>query len=204
MEIISKKDFLDFNLPLPIYTSIYLADAIDNQQEKYNLFIGLNKDHVEQLKKLSLDDKDKELQNNTGDRKRFGLSSYEKWYSKNRTPFILIHCETGNLAALLWFGPKSLGKKSIKNIHNEERDIAQNEWHTIAWRSYPLFRGRGLMRTFSIFAIDIYKKTNPEVKFWAGMDNRNEAIIALTSKIGFIPDKNNSDLDNNWLVVVKG
>ena len=202
MEINPRENVPDFSLPLPLYTSVHVADASDHEGGKYAVFMGLEKEHAQHIKKLSLDESDVELQNNTGDRKRFGEGSYEEWYAKNRTPFILVHRQTNAIAALVWFGPKSLGKKSIK-FGSEEKDEIQNNWHTVVWRSYPPFRGRGLMRTFTQFVMSVYEKQFSEIKFWEGMDNRNEAMIALSSKLGFKPSEENSDPKANWLVVVK-
>lgn len=202
MEIINRKNLENFSLPLSIYNSIYLADAIIEDGEEFSIFTGLEKKYVEELRSLSLDKNDIDLQNNTGDRRRFGEGSYEDWYKKNRMLFALIHKKTNALAAIIWFGPKSLGKKSIK-FGEEEKDKDQDHWHTAVWRSYPSFRGRGLMKDFSLFAMDIYKKQFPNIEFWAGTDSRNSAMIGLSLKLGFEVDKENSDLASNWLVMVK-
>lgn len=202
MRITPLNNLADFSLPLPVYTSVHIADAICKQGEEYNILIGIEKKYAEQLKKLSLDESDIDLQNNTGDRRRFGEGSYEEWYEKNRTPFILVHKQTDKLAALIWFGPKSLGKKSLK-FGEEEKDKVQNNWHTAVWRSYPAFRGRGFMKDFTQFAMEVYKKQFPGIGFWAGMDNRNTATIMLSTKLGFEIDLENSDLSANWLVAIK-
>ena len=200
--VINKKTFTDFSLPLPIYTSVKLAEAIDQQGEAYELFVGIEKKYAEQLKQLSLNESDVELQNNTGDRRRFGEGSYEEWYEKNRTPFVLIHQPTDKLAALVWFGPKSLGKKSIK-FCSEEQDIPQNNWHTAVWRAYPTFRGKGLMKDFTQFVMEVYQRQFPGIRLWAGTDVKNSAMIGLSAKLGFVTDPENSDLAVGWLVVVK-
>ncbi|MFA6306705.1 MAG: hypothetical protein WCV70_03525 [Patescibacteria group bacterium] len=202
MKIISKKNLENFSLPLPIYSSVHIADAITKDGEEFSIFIGLDKKYTEQLQRLSLDKTDVDLQNNTGDRRRFGEGSYEDWYRKDRTPFMLIHKRTDALAALVWFGPKSLGKKSIK-FGIEEKDKEQTYWHTAVWRSYPSFRGKGLMKNFTLFAMDIYEKKFSGLRFWAGMDNKNNASVKFSLALGFKADEENSDLAANWLVVVK-
>lgn len=201
MEITLKSNLEIFSLPLPIFISVHIADAVC-EQEEFKVLVGLEKKYVEQLKRLSLDESDVDLQNNTGDRRRFGEGSYEEWYEKDRTVFALVHKKTDKLAAIIWFGPKSLGKKSIK-FGQEEKDVIQNDWHTAVWRCYPSFRGKGLMKDFTLFAMDIYKKQFQNIGFWAGMDNRNSAMIGLSSKLGFEIDEENSDLASNWLVVIK-
>jgi hypothetical protein len=206
MKIATKKDFPDFSLPPPIFSAICIADGIGKDGEEFDVFMGLDKEHVRQLVNLSLDTNDADLQNNTGDRKRFGEGSYEDWYEKNRTPFCLIHKRTNALAALIWFGPKSLGIKSIKFGVEEnpgEPHETEYNWHTISCRSYPGFRGKGLMKNFTQFTMDIYRKKFSGVAFWAGMDNRNKGIIKLLSELGFEISEENSDLTENWLVMTK-
>jgi hypothetical protein len=205
MKIILKKDPQNVELPLPIFSTIHIADAIGKDGEEFDMLIGLDKKYVEQLKKLSLDKKDTELQENTGDKNRFGEGSYEEWYALNRTPFCLIHKRTDALAALVWFGRKDLGKKSIKfgKDEGEKESAPKNHWHTISCRSYPLFRGKGLMKNFIKFTMDTYKNKFPDAMFWSGTDDRNNAMKKVFSNLEFEIDKENSDLSNNWLVMIK-
>src|SRR3989344_5796473 len=114
MEIIPLENIKIPSLPLPVYENIKIADCTSKDGEEFSIFVGLDKNLIEQLKKYSLDENDTELQKNTGDMKRFGLGSYEDWYKKERTPFALVQKNTNTLAALIWFGPKFLGKKSMK------------------------------------------------------------------------------------------
>ncbi|MFA6520539.1 MAG: hypothetical protein WCT44_02960 [Candidatus Paceibacterota bacterium] len=203
MKIIPRDNLPTFSLPLPIFSSIHIADAICQRGEEYDVFVGLGKEYVEQLKQLSLDESDVDLQNSTGDRNRFGVGSYEDWYKKGRTPFCLVHKQTDALAAVIWIGPKPLGIKSQK-FGKDEKYKTQNEWHTISWRSYPVFRGRGMMKNFTKFVMDTYRMKFPNMKLWAGMDDRNTAMFKLSSELGFEADESSSDLANNWLVMVKG
>jgi hypothetical protein len=202
VKIIPKENLLNFSLPLPIYSAIRIADGIGKDGEEFDVYVGLEKKYIEQLKQLSLDNKDVDLQSHTGDRARFGEGSYEVWYNKSRTPFCLIHKRTDALAAFIWFGPKPLGEKSLKFRKDREYE-KQDIWHTISCRSYPLFRGKGLMKNFIKFAMDIYKNHFPSVMIWNGMDDRNTAMVKLSSDLGFETDKENSDLSEHWLVMVK-
>lgn len=204
MKIINKKDFQNFSLPIPIFKTIHIADAIGKDGEEFDVFIGLDEEHVAELQRLSLDESDVELQRNTGDRNRFGLGSYEEWYGKNRTPFCLVHKRTNALATLIWFGPKDLGQKSIKfGKENDKQGKKENVWHTISCRSYAVFRGTGLMTNFTKFAIEVYKEKFPNVMFWSGVDVRNEGIVKLLTNLGFEVDEASSDLAENWLVMTK-
>ncbi|MDR3519930.1 MAG: hypothetical protein P4L63_03555 [Candidatus Pacebacteria bacterium] len=206
MKITPKKDSQNFSLPLPIFHSVHIADAISKEGEEFDVLVGLNKEQVGQLKKLSLDKNDIDIQNHTGDRERFGKGLYEEWYALNRTPFCLIHKRTDALTALVWFGRKDLGKKSIKFGKEEiptNRTLFEHEWHTVSCRSYPPFRGTGLMQNFTQFSMDTYKKQFTSAMFWTGMDDRNKPIVRLMTKLEFEVDKENSDLSNNWLVMTK-
>jgi hypothetical protein len=165
--------------------------------EAFTLYLGLDKGMVAQLKERSLDASDTEIQNNTSDRKRFGEGSYEEWYAKDRVPFALIHEKTGALAAVVWFGPKPLGRKSLKYLSAEElaregKDDADN-WHTLAYRSYPPFRGTGLMRVFIEHAMDVYRMHFPHAHFWTIVDAKNAGSVALSTKLGFTPLEEKSD-----------
>jgi RimJ/RimL family protein N-acetyltransferase len=204
MKIIPKKDLRNVSLPISIYSVFHIADAINKDGEEFDVHVGLDKEHVLQLHELSLDESDIELQRNTGDRNRFGLGSYKEWYEKKRTPFCLIHKRTNSLAALVWFGPKDLGIKSIKfGKENENRSVLNKGWHTISCRSYPGYRRTGLMSNFTKFVMEIYKEKFPNIRFWGGVDARNKGIVKLMSNLGFSVDEVNSDLAENWLVMIK-
>jgi hypothetical protein len=188
--------------PLPIYASVKIADAVSGEGEKFSVLVGLDEDMVSQLKKYSLDESDIELQKNTGDRPRFGEGSYEEWYQKSRTPFALVHTDTGKLAALVWFGPKPIGQKSVK-FGKEKRYETQNKWCAVAYRSYIPFRGKGVMKDFSKYVMEIYEKKFPGMRLWTGSDTENKGFFRFISTLGFEVDKKNSDINNNWLVMVK-
>ncbi len=192
----------DFSLPLPIFTSIHIADAISKDGDEFDLLVGLEKKYAQQLKELSEDESDVDLQNFTGDRRRFVEKTYEHWYKKNRTPFGLIHKQTDTLAAIIWFGPKPLGKKSIK-FGGKEEGKTDSDWHTISFRSYPNFRGRGMMKNFGKFVIDFYKRYFINIKFWTGTDDRNNAFTKLITDLGFETDEKTSDLAEHWLIMTK-
>jgi len=172
MQITFKKDSEKFSFPLPIYETIKIGEAVSKDGEDFSVFVGLDKKIASQLKQLSLDKSDTDLQKNTSDKKRFGLGSYEDWYKKNRTPFALIHKDTNALAALVWFGPEPLDEK-------------EGNWHTAAWRSYPSFRGKGLMKDFTKFAMDAYVKSVPNIKFWIKVKKDNTGSIGLAQALGF-------------------
>src|SRR3989344_5989002 len=161
----------EIRLPLPIYTSYPLELITARDGEEFSLVIGLDRGLVAQLKEKSLDESDIEIQSHTSDRKRFGEGSYEAWYAKERTPFALVEKKTGMLAALVWFGPKPLGRKSLKYLSEVELEKEgrqeKDAWHTVVYRSYPPFRGKGLMTNFLLRAMDVYLQHYPNVKLWA-------------------------------------
>lgn len=171
MEITPKGEE-NFSLPLPIFTSIHIAEAKSREGEDFAIHIGLDKEMTVELEKLSLDESDVDLMQNTSDRKRFGLGSYEEWYGKNRTPFALIHKRTGKLAALVWFGPKELKADG-------------NNWQAVGWRSYNPFRGKGIMKGFTKYVMGVYEKNMPPIKFWAALKRGNEGSYSLSLALGF-------------------
>lgn len=185
-----------FSLPLPLYDMRQVGSLVGDDGEAFSILIGLDQTLVEQLREKSLAD-DSAIQNNTSDRLRFGEGSYEEWYAKERTPFALVHTATNALAALVFFGPKPLARKPLKYLSPDERakELSQekSEWHTVAFRSYPPFRGKKLMKPFARFAIDHYLAAVPGSKIWAGIDTTNPASVALTKGLGFVAAPEVSD-----------
>ena len=206
MKIILRDNAEKYSLPLPILKSVHIADAICREGKEYDVLAGLDKGYIEQLKELSADENDTALRDFTSDRKRFVVGTYEYWYQKNRSIFALINKQNDELAAIVWFGPKPLGKKSPKFSEQlepkveSERDLS-SDWHTISVRSYPKYRGKGIMKVFTKFAMDTYKQHFPHVKFWSGMDDRNPSSVGLHKDLGFVIDEQCSDLSEHWLIM---
>lgn len=197
-----------FALPLPLYNSVRIGEALSKDGDQFSIHAGLNREHAKRLKELSLDENDSDLQKNTSDRERFGEGSYEEWYAKSRTPFALVHTATNDLAGIAWFGPKPLGRKSLKHLTDEElaldeKSLDAGNWHTISYRCYPNFRGKGLMKAFVGFSMDLYVRSIPDVRLWAGINTENTASDALALSLGFRPLEEISDRQANWLVMVK-
>lgn len=196
----------EFLLPPPIFTSEIIAEATAKGGALFRITLGLNEDGVQQIRQYALDESDEALAM-TSDRKRFGEGSYETWYQKNRTPFALIHAHTGKVAAFAWFGPKPLGKKSMKYLSQEEQHedtvkANSENWHTISYRSYGAFRGTGLMTPFVTYVTDFYTNAMEGAKIWAIINADNPASAALAQKIGFksVGEENS---DPEFLVMVK-
>jgi RimJ/RimL family protein N-acetyltransferase len=180
MQITPKTNLEEFSLPLPIYRTIHIADAVGKNNHEFSLLIGLDKNLVSQLKKYSLDLSDIEIQTFTSDKIRFGEGIYEDWYKKNRAPFALVQKNTNILAALIWFGPTSFEQNG--------------NWHTVAWRAYNPFRGKRLMKEFIKFTMDFYVKKIPNIKFWASIKIENTGSIKLAGMLGFqeVKEKSNN------------
>jgi RimJ/RimL family protein N-acetyltransferase len=177
-------------LPIPIYSSVRIGSMRSRDGDMFTIYAGLELDQVAQLRAYSLDENDEEIQKNTSDRQRFGEGSYEKWYAKVRVPFALVHDSTGTLAAITWFGPKPLGRKSLKHLSAEERtqderSLDAGDWHTIVYRAYGSYRGKGLMKAFVKFTMDAYRTVHPGSKIWAGIYAENPASRGLVEKLGF-------------------
>ncbi len=175
--------------------------------KEFWIVVGLDTGLVAELKEKSLDDTDEEIQKNTSDRARFGEGSYEEWYGKDRVPFALIDTENDALAALAWFGPKPLGRKSLKHLSEEERKqderlMDAGDWHTIVYRAYKPYRGTGLMKAFVGFAMDTYRTAYPRSKIWAGIFADNPASRGLMTGLGFKVDETASDSASHETVMV--
>ncbi len=204
MEITLTPGALPRRVPVPLYEAIRIGTA-ENKNDYFDIFLGLDKAMVEKLRARSLDTADTDLQENTSDFKRFGEGSYDDWYSKSRVPFALMHKNTGALAALVWLGPKPLGRKSIKRLSEEElkneKTVESGGWHTIVFRSYLPFRGQGLMKEFVRATTDVYTHYCPDAKLWAGINRKNLASIALAEKLGHTIDESHSD--PTWVAMTR-
>lgn len=187
MKIIPISSIPDISFPLPIWSSVHIADAIGKDGQEFSACAGLEEKYAKQLKELSLQKSDVELGVYTRDGERFGEGSYEEWYKKNRTPFALIHKQSDSLAALVWFGPAPL-------YENE------TGWQTAAWRCYKPFRGTGLMNIFTKFAMEIYEKSVPG-KFWVMLKRENLSSVKLAEELGFQVVAEESDAET--LVMVR-
>ena len=188
MQINPNNNLTPLILPLPIYTATCIAEIVAADETLFNIFVGLDEAMVEQLKKLSLDKSDIELQKNTSDYRRFGTTPYEVWYSKNRTPFALIHVKTQELAALVWFGPEPLFSK-------------ESRWHTAGWRSYNPFRGKGIMKDFATFVLKTYENKVPGINIWIATAKNNTGSSKLAEALGFQELSQASDEDT--LIMLK-
>jgi RimJ/RimL family protein N-acetyltransferase len=198
---------VDLTLPLPIYTAVHVADAISKANEGFAMYAGLDEKMIAEIRERSLDDTDEALKI-TSDRKRFGEGNYEDWYAKNRVPFALIHKQSGKLAAIAWYGPKPIGRKPVKELSADEltqneRDLDAGNWATFTYRSYPPFRGQGLMKDFVRFTMDTYTDHFPGIQLWGGLYADNTPSLALAHDLGFSVNEAASDHSKNWLVVTK-
>jgi len=193
-----------FSFPLPLFGMIRIGTLTSRDNEEFSVWIGADKETVAKLKEKSLDTADTDIQENTSDRERFGEGSYEDWYAKDRTPFTLL-APDGSLAAFAWFGPKPLGRPSLKYLTEEERakesEQKEDVWHTLVYRSYAPYRGKGLMTDFVRFATDEYKKHYPDAKFWVGMSADNAGSAALATKLGYIRRDDLFDAEKHWIAM---
>ena len=204
MEILIDPARLPQAVPLGLFEAIQIGSA-ENNGQSFDVYLGVNEDMATRLQALSSDTNDIALQENTSDLQRFGEGDYSQWYSKGRVPFTLIYRETGSLAALVWFGPKPLGRKSLKHLSAaerlEENTIESGDWHTVVFRSYPPFRGTGIMKGFAQAATEVYLNYFPNAKLWAGINRKNPSSMALASKLGYTIDEMVSD--PHWVAMVR-
>ena len=200
-------DLAPVPVSLCLYEQVPLGEMVGKDGEQFDIVAGLGRNLVADLRAKSLDETDVEIQRNTSDRLRFGEGSYEEWYAKGRVPFALVHQGTGALAALVFFGPKPLGRKSLKHLSaqeraQDERQMDAGEWHTLAFRSYAPFRGKGLMKPFVRAALAAYATVHPGARFWAAIQGDNAASQGLATALGFVVDEGYSDADEGHVVMV--
>ncbi len=175
MEITPLRTDGSLSLPLPLYASVRIADALGRDGSRFFISAGLDERLVAELTRLSHDTSDTELQKHTGDRERFGEGAYAEWYAKERAPFALVERETGGLAALAWLGPKTM-PSGLSSTENQQ---------TLAYRCYSKFRGKGLMKDFVDFVITTYLAFVPNAVLWTEVSAENAASRALAEKLGF-------------------
>jgi len=203
MEIAIEPSKLPQSVPLPLFEKVFIGSA-ENDGESFDAYLGLDESLAANLKSLSANADDADLQENTSDYERFAKGSYEEWYARDRIPFVLVHRNTGTLAAFVWFGPKALGVKSLKHLSVEERESANmmesENWHTIAFRSYPPFRGTGIMKKFVIAVTEVYEHYFPQAKLWTSNNRANTASVKLSEKLGYKIDESLSDKDTVTMI----
>lgn len=176
MEIAERPELKNLSFPIPLFRSTHIADAVGRDGERFNILAGLTEALAGEVKRYSLDTKDREIQEQTSDYKRFGEGSYEEWYKKGRVPFALVHEAGGALAALAWFGPAV--------FDGAPPAPPGKKWHTLAYRSYAPYRGKGLMKSFARFTTELYMKLEPSAVLWARA--YPGASVALAEKLGFV------------------
>lgn len=166
-------------LPLPIFTSVPVARLVDDSGEQYAILAGVPEEIAQELRARSLDATDEALQSNTRDRERFGPDgSYEAWYEKGRFPLVLLNA-TNQLAAIAWYGRSPVPTDSAQPI-----DTA-GEWDTAGYRAYGTFRGRGLMRPFIRFTLELHGDLFPGKKVWIETNADNTAGRRVFEGAGF-------------------
>ncbi|MEK7613955.1 MAG: hypothetical protein AAB439_03735 [Patescibacteria group bacterium] len=155
---------------------------------------GLSETHLQQLKKYSLDTSDTELAV-TSDRKRFGTGSFEEWYAQGRTLYVAVTPDDV-LAGIVWCGPKALP--------TTDREFGEgSEWHTVAYRSYGIFRGAGFMKKFCEMALAHYVTQNTGVRLYVQIACGNDASISLARSLGFVSLPTDALIDRTVEVLVK-
>lgn len=149
-----------------------LARVIARADSAFVLSEGLSDALVAELVARSADESDEELAKNTSDRERFASAeAYDAWLSKERYPYALSDAE-GRLAALIWYGPE---------VTPDGR-----EGDTIAFRSYPPYRGTGIMGDLSRFVLARHGELREGRMLWLATNEDNAGGIRLYEKLGFV------------------
>lgn len=178
MTIIPKRPITDIVLPLTLHTSTILADLMTGEGERFALVFGLDTSMATAFKERSCDKSDTELHAFTSDYERICVNGYEAWFAKKRFPFALFD-QRGNLAAIIWFGPKELPYEGVVPT------TPQVPWHTFAIRTYPPYRGKHLAFPFAEFVVRVHAQLFPKTPVWLRTDSQNSGAIRLYEKLGF-------------------
>lgn len=168
-------------LPLTLYTSSCIAEMIIAPFGASDIVVGLTRDMVDKLILRTQDKTDTELAL-TRDAKRFvNHESYSSWFRTERIPFALIHRATSELMALAWMGEAPIEKGAADHgVHNMGVKLV-----TVAYRSYPPYRGNGFMTSFMEYVLTQYKKDQPKSTFWVSIDPQNVPSLSFAKKLGF-------------------
>ncbi len=167
------------SLPLPRYACIRLQTDTIGDHGECETSIGLSKKMAKDLVLLSNDRTDTGL-DYTEDRTRFGSqASYESWYEKGRLPITLVQQSTGMLMAILWFGEKVPPSPISDGVDPTTRFV------TIAYRSYPPFRGTRFMTAWTSSILEQFIQANPHCMLWAEVKEENGGSLHLAKKLGF-------------------
>ena len=178
-------------VPPKVYDSVRIGELSLEVWGTCDIFVGLSENTVKNLVSRTLDTTDGAL-TLTHDAKRFASPMlYVTWYEKGRMPFVLIHRETASLMALVWFGEKTPPKNILDDALYGEK------WSTLAYRSYPPYRGTGFMTLFTKFVLDEYSARHKDHYFWAQIDKKNEASLHFARKIGCIEREGTTDASGN-------
>lgn len=181
-----------FPKEMPLFATARIA-GFENGGHVYAITLGFSEDVAQSLIAHAKDESDDALRAFTGDAERFAsLDSYANWYRKDRTAFALIEEKTEALAACIWFGEK---EPPVAVPQQEGRT-----YHTASFRSYPPYRGKGLMKPFARFVLDTYQKQFGDVCIWLSTSEDNTVALGLYHALGF---KEYARKDGKMLMVLQ-
>ncbi len=186
LDITTLVEIDSLDLPLPIYKSKKIANALHDELGSFGIYVGLTREHVEQIQTYSLDLSDTALQESTTDYKRFGKGDYaERYTKKHRIQFVLVHEETGDVASMIWYGPEALPEGLEFTVAVTQKEKSR-QWYTSAYRTYGKYRGVRITTAFSAYILDLYKKSHPKNPMSLAVQKANKPGIKLYTKLGFI------------------
>ena len=157
---------------------------------------GISERQIQQI--IQYANEDDLVKKYTSDPKRFtNMEAFKQWLQKGRSIYSLSD-SAGNLAGVIWFGPKEMPYKAFTEpIRREDYGV------TFSIRIYSEWRGKHLARPFTKMAFAEYEKS-PEYlqlannNMWLETSADNPSAVAAYEKFGFrlvtVPDEHNKIL----------
>jgi RimJ/RimL family protein N-acetyltransferase len=152
--------------------------VVDQSNQPYSFWQGLNEDHQQQL--LDFSQNDQEIVENTGDTTRFATpEKMNEWLSGPRIFYVLTPKEKPNeMSGLIWFSREELP------IEVTDQATQKVLW-TFAVRLYQRARGRHLSSPYMKKAFEQFWQHSPTEPVWLSTKATNTIAQKIYEKFGF-------------------
>jgi ribosomal protein S18 acetylase RimI-like enzyme len=135
--------------------------TIPKTHTKLSILKGISGSQIFQL--LSYTKKDQVIRKQTHDFDRFkSKKTFSAWEKRGKTIYTLIN-RNNKLLGIIWFSKK----------------LFKNHRFTLAIRTYPPIRGRGVAKRFLDTAYQNFKTTHKKPNFWLKTEGNNSRALKL-------------------------